>query len=171
MNATIRAEAPRDIEAIHRVNVAAFGQEEEARLVDALRDAGVLTVSLVAIADGAVVGHIAFSPVTVTRADGSSREGIGLAPMAVRPDAQRRGVGARMITEGLARLRAAGHRFCVVLGHPEYYPGFGFAPASRYGLRWEHPCPDEAFMALALTPDGLDGVEGVVRYHAAFEGV
>ncbi len=129
----VREETPADVAAIHGVNASAFETDAEARLVDALRDNGALTLSLVAELDGEVVGHIAFSPVVVTRADGSTTSGVGLAPMAVLPAHQRRGVGARLVAVGMARLRDAGHWFCVVLGHPEYYPRHGFVRASDCG--------------------------------------
>ena len=166
----LREETAADVTAIATVNQAAFGRPDEALLVDALRIAGVLTLSLVALADDEVVGHIAFSPVTIAVARGTVT-GIGLAPMAVAPAWQRRGVGARLINEGLDRLRAAGRQVVVVLGHPSYYPRFGFAPASRLGLRWEHPAPDEAFMALELVPGALAGVDGIVRFHPEFATV
>lgn len=161
---TLRDEQAGDRAAIAAVITAAFGQPGEAALVEALRAAGALTLSLVAIADTEVVGHVAFSPVTID--DGN--EAIGLAPMAVAPGWQRRGVGVRLIDEALARLRAGGHRAVVVLGHPEYYPRFGFVPASRFGLRCEYDAPDEAFMALELVPGGLAGVSGLVRYRPEF---
>lgn len=169
MPVRIRDERPGDEPGIHRINTAAFDTAVEARLVDALRRDGVLTLSLVAEDEHGLAGHIAFSPVTVTRADGSTADGIGLAPMAVRPDLQRTGVGTLLVREGLRRLGEAGHRFCVVLGHPEYYPRFGFTPASRYGLSWRSGIPDEAFMALALVEGGLSGVSGVVLYQPQIE--
>lgn len=171
----IREERPADAHAIHAVNAAAFPTDAEARLVDALREHGGLLLSLVAEAEaeagGEIVGHIAFSPVTVTRADGSTAAGVGLAPMAVVPRLQRAGIGSRLVAEGLRRLREAGHRFCVVLGHPDYYPRFGFVPAATVGLRWERPVPDDVFMAQELTAGGLDGVVGVVRYRPELDAV
>jgi putative acetyltransferase len=166
----IREEAPEDVAAIHRLNAAAFETDAEARLVDVLRAAGALTLSLVAEVDGEVVGHIAFSPVVVD-AGGQTIAGVGLAPMAVAPAHQRRGIGGRLIEEGLRRLGAAGHRFCVVLGHAEYYPRHGFAQAIEHGIRWERPVPDDVFFVRALVPDGLAGVSGIVRYRAEFEAV
>lgn len=167
----IRAETVADIPSIHRVNASAFETDAEARLVDALRKSGALTLSLVAQSDAGVIGHIAFSPVTVTREDGVVIAGVGLAPMAVLPAHQRSGIGSKLITEGLRLLRAGGHRFCVVLGHPDYYPRFGFSRASAHGLRWDQTVPDEAFMVQALTSDGLEGVSGVVRFRPEFDGV
>lgn len=171
MKVSIRKETPADVLAIHRLNVAAFETAAEARLVDALRASGALTLSLVAEADADVVGHIAFSPVTVTSEEGEVAHGLGLAPMAVLPSHQRAGVGSQLVKEGLRWLRESGHGFCVVLGHADYYPRFGFAPASRFGLRWEIAVPDEAFMVQALVPDGLANMTGVVRYHPAFAEV
>jgi putative acetyltransferase len=166
----LRHEQAPDHAAIAAVNRAAFEGPAEADLVDALRATGALTLSLVATADGELVGHIAFSPVTITGTAGAgTTSAIGLAPMAVLPSWQRRGVGTRLIAEGLERLRAAGHRAVVVLGHPAYYPRHGFSPASRFGLRWEHRAPDEAFMALELVPGALAGITGVVRYHPEFD--
>jgi len=138
-------------------------------LVDALRASGALTLSLVAVEGDVVVGHIAFSPVVV-EGDGRVVEGVGLAPMAVAPAQQRRGIGGRLIAAGLDRLRADGHPFCVVLGHPAYYPRHGFVAARAYGLRWERG-HDQAFFALALGAGGLAGVAGVVRYRLEFDAV
>jgi putative acetyltransferase len=182
MRLSIRPEAPADAGAIHALNVAAFGGDVEAALVDTLRDADGLTLSLVgrvapaqrsavAIEAGTLVGHIAFSPVTVKREDGARFEGIGLAPMAVAPSAQRSGVGSQLVRAGLERLARGGHRFCVVLGHPEYYPRFGFVRASTFGLSWTQEVPGGAFMARALTEGGLEGVTGVVRYRPEIEAL
>ena len=138
-------------------------------MVDALRASGALTLSLVAVEGDVVVGHIAFSPVVVEAGD-RVIEGLGLAPMAVAPGHQRRGIGGRLIAAGLDRLRAADHRFCVVLGHPAYYPRHGFVAARTHGLRWERG-HDQAFFALALGAGGLAGVAGVVRYRLEFDAV
>jgi putative acetyltransferase len=169
MQLEIRPEAPGDVAAVHAVNSAAFERDGEARLVDVLRTNGALTLSLVAIGDGAIVGHIAFSPVEV-EADGRVVQGIGLAPMAIAPSHQRQGIGGRLIAEGLARLRAEGHPFCVVLGHVDYYPRHGFVSARTHGLRWEKGY-DEAFFVQELAQSGLAGVSGVVRYRPEFDAV
>jgi putative acetyltransferase len=169
MQLDIREETPGDVASIHALNAAAFPTDAEARLVDALRANGALTLSLVAIGDGVVVGHIGFSPVTVESA-GHLVEGIGLAPMAVAPSHQRQGIGGRLVAAGLRRLRAQGHRFCVVLGHVDYYPRHAFVPGRAHGLRWEHG-HDAAFFVQALAPGGLDGLAGVVRYRAEFDAV
>jgi putative acetyltransferase len=164
----IRPEVEADHAAIREVNERAFGQPDEAALVDALRRAGGVILSLVAERSGAIVGHILFSPVTVETGSGRYHA-VGLAPMAVEPSQQRAGIGARLVQEGLRVLGERGHQAVVVLGHPTYYPRFGFGPASRFDLRWEHPAPDEAFMALELQPNALARRGGVVRYHAAFD--
>lgn len=161
----IEAEHASDIDAIRAVNDAAFGFPAEGKIVDALREAGALTISLVARADGRVVGHVAFSPVTSTR---ETAKLLGLGPVAVLPELQRRGIGSALIREGLAQARLGGYDGVVVLGHADYYPRFGFAPASRFGIRCEYDVPDEAFMVLPLTPAGLTDSAGLVRYHAAF---
>ncbi len=164
MSLCIREEKPADIAAIYRVNASAFPTPAEAELVDALRRNEGLTLSLVAVEGETLIGHIAFSPVTLTGADGAVRDGMGLAPMAVLPAHQRTGVGMKLVAEGLQRLRTAGHRFCVVLGHPAYYPRAGFVRASTFGIRWEQPVPDEVFMVQELVPCSLKGVSGVIRY-------
>lgn len=170
MKYTIREEAPGDETAIHRVNAAAFETDAEARLVDTLRDAQALTLSLVAEVDGEIVGHIAFSPVTVT-SNGEIFHGVGLAPMAVLPTRQRSGLGGQLIAEGLRLLREREHPFCVVLGHASYYPRHGFVRASLLGIRWEHDVPDEVFFVQELIEGGLRGVRGVVRYRPELDHV
>ncbi len=175
----IRRELPEDKEAIWQVNEAAFGRPAEAALVDALRRRGVVTLSLVAERAGEVVGHILFSPVTITNEAGgvvtpalsATAVAVALGPMAVSPTCQREGIGSQLVQTGIAMLRQAGHKILIVLGHPEFYPRFGFAPASRFGIRWEIEVPDEVFMALALQPGALAGVTGIVQYQPEFLGV
>ena len=159
----VRDERPEDLAAIRAVNDAAFDQPLEGRIVDALRAHGAVRLSLVAEVDGRIVGHILFSPVTSAGA-----EGLGLGPMAVLPDQQRRGVGAALIDAGMARLRAAGCPFVVVLGHDGYYTRFGFVPASRHGLRCEWDVPDQAFMVLVLDPVATTAAAGLIRYRPEF---
>lgn len=165
---TIRPEEARDTDAIHRLNEQAFGQTEEAELVDKLRRSGVPLISLVAEKDGQLVGHILFSPVTL---GGSKLRGAGLGPLAVMPEHQRLGIGAQLVKSGLEVCRKAGYDFVIVLGHPAYYPRFGFRPASKYDLKCEFEAPDEAFMALELRPGALAGASGVAHYPPEFAGV
>jgi putative acetyltransferase len=144
--------------------MSAFPTDAEARLVDLLRGSGQARVSLVAEVDGTVVGHVVFSPVSV---GGAQSGGLGLAPVAVVPAHQRRGVGSALIGEGLAVCRREGYPFVVLLGHPGYYPRFGFRRASELGLTNEYKA-DEAFMVLELRPGSLPREGGLVRYGPEF---
>ncbi len=148
-----------------------FGQPGEADLVDALRAAGGVTLSLVAVIDARVVGHILFSPVVVAAPGGGEWAAVGLGPMAVAPEHQRAGIGSALIRRGLDELREAGHLVVVVVGHPSYYPRFGFVRASAHGLRWEHQVPDDVFMVCELSPGALAGRAGEVRYRPEFSRV
>jgi len=167
---SIRRETSDDIEAIRHVNRAAFGRPHEAALVDALRAAGGLTLSLVAVDRRAVVGHVAFSPVTI-ESECSVFAAVGLAPMAVLPALQRQGVGTELIRRGLEECRQLGQPIVVVLGHPDYYPRFGFEPAGRHGLRCSFDAPAEAFMVAELLAGALAGRRGIVRYRPEFDSV
>lgn len=163
--AAIRPERPDDAPAIRRVHEQAFERAGEAELVAALRVAGAAVVSLVAEDRGVIVGHVLFSPVAIGD-DGAT--GLGLGPVAVLPERQRRGIGAALIRHGLAECGRLGHGVVVVLGHPGYYPRFGFVRASARGLRCEYDAPDDAFMVVELTPGALRGGGGLVRYHPEF---
>jgi len=153
---TIHRETPEDIESIRYVNEQAFGQENESKLIEKLRKRGVLTISLVAIYDGETVGHIAFSPVTV-ESEYSSFEAIALAPLAVLPAYQRKGIGSQMVRAGLKECRHLRHERVVVVGHPDYYPRFGFIPAKPKGIDCEFEVPEEAWMILELREGALAG--------------
>lgn len=160
----IAQERAGDEVAIRAVTQAAFAglphsEQTEAAIVDALRAAGALTVSLVAVDEGKVVGHVAFSPVTI---DGGDKGWFGLGPVSVTPERQRDGIGSRLITEGLEMLKARGARGCVVLGDPEYYQRFGFVPDA--GLIYAD-VPPEYFQAIALDDQGA---AGKVEYHEGF---
>ncbi|MBP7001083.1 GNAT family N-acetyltransferase [Amaricoccus sp.] len=161
---TLRAEAPADHASIRALTDDAFAgaahaSGTEGAIVDALREAGALALSLVAEEGGAIVGHVAFSPVAIPGAAGW----FGLGPVAVRPDRQGRGIGAALIRDGLARLEAMGAQGCVLLGDPGYYRRFGFAPDPR--LRFEG-APPEYFLRLAFP--GAAPAAGAVAFHAAF---
>ena len=161
---TIRPERDGDAEAIRAVTAAAFPSTAEANLVDALRQQRASIVSLVADAGGLVVGHILFSPVTL---DGADVGILGLAPMAVWPERQRQGIGSELVRAGLDASRERGAAAVVVVGHPAFYPRFGFVPASRFNLRCEYDVRDDVFMALELKPGSLRS-GGFIRYHPAF---
>lgn len=166
----VREERPEDLAAVRRVNVRAFGRAAEAELVDALRARGRATLSLVAEDDGELLGHILFSPVAIESRVGTLAA-LGLAPMAVVPERQRQGVGSLLVRHGLEHCRRAGHECVLVLGHPEYYPRFGFTPASRFGIACGYAAAAGAFMAIELRPGALRGRAGTARYEPEFDAV
>jgi putative acetyltransferase len=169
MDLVIREEAAADAAAIRRLHLAAFGGEVEAKLVDTLRHTCRENLSLVAIDKDSLVGHILFSPVMLRDGD-RTLHGMGLGPMAVLPSHQRQGIGSRLVRRGLALLRDARCPFVVVLGHPGYYPRFGFVPASRHGIRCQWSgVPDAAFMVLVLQPAAMPRGGGIARYREAFD--
>jgi putative acetyltransferase len=159
----VREEQPSDVAAVRDLNDRAFGQSDEGRIVDALRSNGAAMLSLVAIQNGRVAGHILYSPVDVGGVAGAA-----LGPMAVLPGHQREGIGTLLINESRQRLEARGCPFVIVIGHPTYYPRFGFVPASCYGISSEWTVPDEAFMILVLDTSKMTGVSGRARYRREF---
>jgi len=171
----IRAEEPADFAAIAEVNRLAFCGEGEAALVAKLRDwpGFIPELALVAVKGGKIVGHILISPVEIAPEGGAARAVpvLSLAPMAVLPELQNRGIGSALVRRGLDEARRLGHRIVVVVGHPHYYPRFGFEPARPRGLEAPFPVPDEAFLVLELVPGALRGVRGTVVYPPAFDEV
>jgi putative acetyltransferase len=161
----IRPEASADHEAVRHGNRLAFGPDEEARLVEALRDGGYARLSLVAERAGRVVGHILFSDLSINTAS-SQVPALALAPMAVLPAFQKQGIGSALVRRGLDECRRQGHQI-VVLGHPHFYPRFGFSAKLTAALA--SPVPGgESFMALELAGGALDGVNGRVEYPPPF---
>ncbi|MCC7023542.1 MAG: N-acetyltransferase [Thermomicrobiales bacterium] len=162
----IRFETPADHAAIRTVNREAFGGEAEAILVDALRDEGDALFGLVAEAAGDIVGHILFSRLPIAMGNGDEVVAAALAPLAVLPAWQRRGIGSALAREGLARCKELGVPAVVVLGDPGYYTRFGFRPELARGLAspWSGP----HLMALEITPGGLAGGHGAAHYADAF---
>ncbi|MEG4582146.1 N-acetyltransferase [Microcoleus sp. MON1_C5] len=163
----IRTEKPEDLEAVRQVNIAAFGRENEANLVDRLRGIS-STFSFVALPSDRIVGHILFSPVVVEGKCSSNLSILGLAPVAVLPEYQRQGIGTLLIQQGLEECRRSGFHAVVVLGHPDFYSRFGFIPASRKSLKCEYDVPDEAFMVLELESGTLEDCSGTVKYRSEF---
>jgi len=163
----IRKEEPEDIYAIRLLNTAAFGREAEAYLVDKLRAAKALTLSLVATEKCYVVGYIVFSPVVI-ESERQILSAVGLGPMAVSPERQGCGIGSQLVEAGLNEIRKCGHTIVVVLGNPEFYARFGFLPAGQFGIRWEIGVPDEVFMVKELSEHALRGVTGIVKYRPEF---
>jgi putative acetyltransferase len=162
----IRDERPEDVPFVRDVNRLAFEQDQEANIVDALRSNGVALLSLVAVIDDAVVGHILYSPAFI-----GGVEGAGLAPMAVLPEHQRRGIGSQLVEAGNARLRDRGCPFIIVLGHPGFYPRFGFRPARAMGVTCEWDVPDDVFMIVVLDEHRMRGVSGLARYREEFSTI
>jgi putative acetyltransferase len=161
----VRPRTVTDDNTIARINEIAFGAPDEARLIRALREADAAAIEMVAIENAQLVGHILFSVLEVT-VDGSAVKALALAPMAVEPSHQRQGIGSALVRAGLERARVDGWEAVIVLGHPRYYPRFGFTAAQARHL--EAPYSGDAFMALALRPGALDGQRGRVVYPAAF---
>lgn len=163
----IRPETEEDFQQVYRVNTLAFEGETEAKLVEKLRKVESY-IALVAETDGKIVGHISFTPVTL---NDEQTTFLGLAPMAVLPEYQNQGVGSKLVREGLKICAGKGFTAVFVLGHPTYYPRFGFETAKTKGFFCEYEVPDEAFMVLELETGALQGKQGVIKYVPEFAQV
>ena len=167
---TVREERPEDISAIRVVEERAFGRPDEADLVDTLRRSGKAVISLVATEGEQVVGHILFSPATVEC--GESRfNALALAPVAVLPERQGRGIGSRLVRRGLEECLRRGHEAVFLIGHADYYPRFGFGKSNALGIRCEFDVSDEVFMVAELREGALNGVGGVMKFQPEFNHV
>jgi putative acetyltransferase len=166
----IREEQPSDVEKIWEVNSDAFETDAEANLVNALRNSGCTYISLVAEIENNVVGHILFTQVELI-GNANKLNIMGLAPMAVLTTYQNKGIGSKLVKAGLEQCRSQGYAAVVVLGHPNYYPKFGFVPSVKYGIKSEYAVPDEVFMILELIPGSLNNHGGVIKYHEVFKSV
>lgn len=162
-----RFEVPDDLPKLPAVITAAFGQTNEAALVDALRTAGALTISAVAEVGDQIVGHIDYSPVSV-EVPREKFTALALAPMAVHPDWQRKGIGSALIRWSLDACQRLGHELVIVVGHAEFYARFGFVPAMPLGVQCPFEVPVDAFRLRELRPGALAGRAGTVRYHPEF---
>jgi putative acetyltransferase len=165
----IRSEESKDYSAIRAINESAFETPAEANLVDVLRAEAQPIISLVAQDGESIVGHVMFSPASLT--DHPDLKIMGLGPVAVLPHLQRRGIGTALINAGICKCRELGFNAVIVLGHPAYYPRFGFIPSVRYGIQSEYDVPDDVFMLLELQPGYFQGATGVIKYHPAFSNV
>jgi putative acetyltransferase len=163
----IREERPDDIAAVRDLNRRAFGQDQESNIIDALRANGAALLSLVATVDDRVVGHIMYSPLSV----GDNVSGAALGPMAVLPEHQRQGIGSKLIEAGNRKLKDAGCPFIIVVGHADYYPRFGFRPASEHGIKCQWEVPDDAFLLLVLDQAKMESVSGLATYRHEFSSV
>ena len=173
MEIKIRQENKDDFEAVFEVNRLAFGQDSEADLVDRLRhgDSFIPELSLVATFDGKIVGHILFTKIRIVSESHDETESLALAPMAVRPGFQQKGIGGKLIRYGLNRARELQYGSVIVLGHGHYYPKFGFVKAEKWGIRSPYDIPANFFMALELTAGGLANAAGLVKYPKEFDTV
>lgn len=170
MPITIRPETPADYPAVRAINVAAFDTPAEADLADAMRDTPeyVPELSLVAELDGQIIGHALFSEVTVEQDDGELRA-LSLGPIAVLPDHQSKGIGSTLIEAGHQRGRELGYPFVVLIGHPWYYPRFGYVEARPHGLVTIWDVSDPVFMVCELQPGALETAAGKIRYPVPFQ--
>ncbi len=168
----IRPERPDDIPAIFEVNFQAFAHYDEANLVNALREANIFNpeLSLVAVCGEKIIGHIMFPPVTI-ESPLVATPAVALAPLVVHPDYQCLGVGSALIEEGLDACRRFGHRIVIVVGHPGYYPRYGFRSAREHGIVAPFIVADDVFMVLGLDPGALVGIQGTVHYPEAFDAI
>jgi putative acetyltransferase len=166
----IRPEQNADIVRIYEINVLAFDGEGEAKLVNELRKSPYFIPPLSLVAEsknGIVVGHILFSKITI-ETEGGDVPTLALAPVAVIPNEQNKGIGSALVNEGIRKAKQLNYESVVVLGHADYYPKFGFSRASEKGIKPPFPVPDEAFMILELNKGSLKNVEGIVKYSEPF---
>jgi putative acetyltransferase len=154
---------------VHAVNVSAFETPAEANLVEVLRKDAHPYLSLVVEEDKKIVGHIMFSPVMLS--GHTDLKIMGLGPMAVLPEQQRKGIGSALVKAGLIKCKDLGFGAAVVLGHKDFYPRFGFESSLRYGIGCEYDVPPEVFMIIELQPGYLQDAQGIIQYHAAFNDV
>lgn len=164
---SIREERPEDVAPIRVVNDLAFGRAQEGRLVEVLRKNGGVLLSRVAVEEHRVVGRILYSPVSI-ETDGNELIGAGLGPMAVLPQFQRQGIGSKLVEAGNSELRRLGVPFIMVLGHPGYYPRFGFAPARRHGIRCAWNVSADVLMVLIIDHGQMSGASGLAKYRQEF---
>lgn len=171
---TIRQEKPNDFNEVFEVNQVAFEQDNEAKLVDALRNNPTVFIpelSLVATDNNKIVGHILFTKIIIKDDNGNINESLGLAPMAVRPELQKSGIGGQLIKHGLKAAEELGFKSVIVLGHEHYYPKFGFEPAYKWNIKAPFDVPSNVFMAIELVKEGLKNISGTVIYPKEFETV
>lgn len=169
----IRQEKETDQQAIYQIHLDAFGQKDESELVDVLRSSEdyLPELSLVAEEDGILLGHVLFTRSWIIDTNGEKYPSLALAPIGVRSKHQKKGIGKKLIQAGIKKARLLGEASINVLGHPSYYPLFGFEKASTHGIQCPFPAPDEAFMVMELIAGALEGKSGTVQYAAPFHSM
>jgi len=171
---TVRIETKGDFKEVFKVNHSAFGQDSEAKLVDALRNNPTVFVpelSLVATTVNKIVGHILFTKIKIIDQDNKEFGSLALAPMAVHPKYQNKGIGGQLIKKGFEVAKELGFKSVIVLGHEHYYPKFGFQPADKWSIKAPFDVPSNVFMAMELESEGLKNISGTVVYPKEFEVV
>jgi putative acetyltransferase len=168
MRIIIRQEIASDYEKVYEINKLAFQQESESKIIEQIRKGNnfIPELSLVAEVNSEIVGHILFSKIKIV--GDSTFDSLALAPMAVIPEFQKRGIGSKLIRRGIEKAKELGFDSIIVLGHKDYYPKFGFQKASKWGIQCPFEAPEEAFMAIELTEKALDGKSGIVHYPDEF---
>ena len=167
----IRKETRNDYSDVYNLNKVAFEEDEEAKLVDLLRksSAFIPELSIVAIIENNIVGHILFTKIKIIDDKGNENESLALAPMAVSPKYQKSGIGGQLIKNGLDKAREMNFKSVIVLGHDKYYPKFGFEPTTKWGITSPYDVPPNVFMGLELVDNGLKNVSGIVQYPQEFD--
>ena len=170
MEIKIRKENRNDYTDVFNLNKVAFEEDEEARLVDLLRksSAFIPELSIVAIIENSIVGHILFTKIKIIDDKGNENESLALAPMAVSPKYQKSGIGGQLIKNGLDKARELNFKSVIVLGHENYYPKFGFEPTTKWEITSRYDVPTNVFMGLELVDDGLENINGIVQYSKEF---
>lgn len=165
MNISIRPEQSADIDEIYELNNIVYGQDKESRLVDYVRHGSgfIPDLSLVALSDDKIIGYILFSRIAIANGD-NRHESLGISSMMVHPEYQRRGVGAKLIAQGLQKATELGFTSVLVLGFEYYFPRFGFLPAVKWNIKPPFDVPDDVFMALELIPNALVNISGTVEF-------
>ena len=173
MEIEIRKETKNDFSDVYNLNEVAFEQDAESKLIGLLREREdfIPELSNVALIDNNIVGHILFTKIIISDNNGNEFDSLALAPMAVIPEFQGRGVGGKLIKNGLNTARSLGYKSVIVLGHKDYYPKFGFEMASKWNIKAPFNVPDEVFMAIELVENSLENVSGIVKYPKEFEEV
>jgi putative acetyltransferase len=169
MNISIRPEQPADIDDIFELNKLVFQQENEARLIEYVRQGTsfIPQLSLVAYSDDELIGYILFAEITITNGD-YQHKSLGITSMVVHPEYQKRGIGAKLLIIGIQKASELGHTAVFVFGHEFYFPKFGFVPAARWNIRPPFDVPAEVFMAIELIPNALQHVSGIVEFPIEF---